>query len=95
MQIERKQLRTDREQLLTLVNQWDPAGLLEAGASRNEYSAIVDRLFTLLANEPSEAEIAAFLEREVTAQFGTGARDSARFATKVLTWSRLRSPATE
>jgi hypothetical protein len=93
MEKERKQLRTDREQLLTLVNQWDPVGLLEEGASRNEYSAIVDRLFSLLADEPSEAEIAAFLEREVREQFGNDAREPARFATKVFTWSRLRSPA--
>ncbi|MGZ7078776.1 MAG: hypothetical protein ACXVJT_05105 [Thermoanaerobaculia bacterium] len=92
MEKKRKQLRTDREQLLTLVNQWDPVRRLEEGASRDSYSALVDRLFSLIADEPSEAEIAAFLEREVREEFGTDAREPARFATKVFMWSRLRSP---
>ncbi len=93
MEKERKQLRTDREQLLTLVNQWDPVGRLEAGAPRDVYGVVVDRLFSLLADDRSEAEILTFLEREVRQQFGTDAREPARFATKVYMWSRMRSPA--
>lgn len=93
MQKERRQPRTDREQLLTLVNQWDPAGSLAQGASRDAYSTLVDRLFNLVANEPSEEEITAFLVREVREQFGRDASEPARFATKVFMWSRLRSPA--
>jgi len=87
---ERKQLRTEREQLLTLLNQWDPAGLIQDGASRSEYDRLVDPLFSLLSREPREAEIVAFLDREVREQFGVTPPEPARFATKVLTWSRMR-----
>lgn len=90
MNKERKGTRSEREQLLTLVNQWDPAGLLEAGAPRNEYAALVDKLFETLSREPSEAEVTTFLDSEVTEQFGKTAPETARFAAKVLTWSRLR-----
>lgn len=91
MQIPRKQLRTEREQLLTLVNQWDPAGVIEAGASRDEYDGLVDRLFDLLDRETRESEIAKFLDREVNEHFGVKPRQTALFATKVLAWFRMRS----
>ena len=85
----RKQNRNEREQLLTLVNQWDPAGLLQAGKPRNSYDLLVDNLLSFLFNEPGEPEIAAFLDREVRAQYKVKAPESTRFATKVLTWSRM------
>ena len=39
---------------------------------------------------PTLAEIAAFLDREVREQFGVTPPEPARFATKVLTWARMR-----
>lgn len=87
----RKQERSERDQLLTLVNQWDPAGLLGAGAARDEYGPLVDKLFSLLSNESSAAAITEFLDSEVRGQFGIAPPQPAQFAAKVLTWSRLRS----
>jgi len=95
MHTERKHPRTEREQLLTLVNQWDPAGLIRTGALRGEYDLLIDKLFGLLTREASEAEIAAFLDREVLERFGVRAPLPARFAAKVVAWSRLRSQSAE
>lgn len=88
---QRKQERTERDQLLTLVNQWDPAGLLGAGAARHEYGPLVDKLFTLLERESSADTVTDFLDSEVRGQFGIAPPQPAQFAAKVLTWSRLRS----
>ena len=89
----RKQQRTERDQLLTLVNQWDPAGLIGAGAPRDEYAALVDQLFELLAGETAEAQVAAFLDSEVREQFGMAPPQAGQFAAKILAWSRLRDEA--
>ena len=67
--------------------------MIKAGGPRHQYDALVDKLFDVLTPETSEAEIAAFLEAEVRGQFQTAAPEAARFAAKVLTWSRMRSDA--
>ena len=69
--------------------------MLHAGAPRDEYEGIVDKLFMLLSQETSEAEVATFLEREVHEHFHTTAPQAAQFAAKVLTWSRMRSQEAE
>jgi hypothetical protein len=91
MQITRKESRTRRGQLLTLLNVWDPAGLLQAGAPRNEYDSIVDELLGLLSRRAGKEEIAAFLEREVIERFGTPPPDPSQFAAKAATWFELAS----
>ena len=75
------------------MNQWDPAGLIGAGAPRDEYGALVDKLFGLLAHEPSDSAVVSFLESEVKDQFGIAPPQPGQFAAKVLTWSRLREDA--
>ena len=82
----RKSLRTQRDQLLTLLNGWDPAGLLKAGAPRDEYDWIVDKLLDLLSTNAGREEVAAFLAREVSEHFGTGAPDASQFAAKAVAW---------
>ena len=86
---QRKKERDPRGQLLTLLNGWDPAGRLNAGKPRDEYDFMVDQLLDLLATTPSEAEVAAFLERHVSEHFGLAPRDSKRFAAKAVTWYRM------
>jgi hypothetical protein len=91
----RKETRNQQGQLLTLLNGWDPAGLLNAGAPRNEYDFIVDELLGLLSRNTSQADVTAFLEREVIEHFGTPAPDAARFAAKVIAWFRMLPPDTQ
>jgi hypothetical protein len=88
---ERKTLRTPRGQLLTLLNGWDPAGLLEAGAPRDEYDCIVDALLSLLSRDVGKEEVAFFLAREVGERFGTAAPDVSQFAAKLVAWYQMAS----
>lgn len=91
----RKAPRTRRDQLLTLLNGWDPAGLLQAGAPRDEYDRIVDTLLALLSRNAGKEEVAAFLEREVREHFGKAPPDSSQFAAKAVTWFQLVSRESE
>jgi hypothetical protein len=88
---ERKEIRNRQGQLRTLLNEWDPAGLLHSGAPRDEYDWIVDKLLGLLSQTTSQAEVAAFLEREVSEHCGTAAPDASRFAVKAVAWFRMLS----
>ena len=88
---ERKAVRGQRDELLTLVNGWDPAGLLGAGAPRDEYDSFVDRLLGFLSRKASKDEVTEFLERELGDHFGVTPPDAAQFATKAVTWYALSS----
>ncbi len=88
---QRKVVRGSREQLLTLVNGWDPVGLLAAGAPRDEYEWMVDNLLGILSRPASVEEVAAFLESEISEHFGTPARGAEQFANKAVNWFRLAS----
>lgn len=88
---QRKSVRGEREQLVTLVNGWDPAGLIAAGAPRNEYDSLVSDLLELLSRQQSVEEVARFLESEISRQFGAAPRDVAQFANKAVNWFRITS----
>jgi hypothetical protein len=88
---QRNSIRAQREQLLTLVNGWDPVGLLAAGAPRSEYDCVIDELLGLLSRKATEAEIARFLEQEIADHFGTKPRGAGPFATKVVAWFEMTS----
>ena len=85
--MERKRVRSKREQLVTLINGWDPEGKLESGAPRDEYAPLADDLLAFLAGDPSEEEIKGFLDE----RFGTIAEGTAQFAKKVFTWFAMAS----
>ena len=88
---QRKTIRTRREQLLTLLNGWDPAGLLNAGAPRDEYDCVVDQLLSLLSRQTGEEEVAQFIESEIRDHFGRTPQGAAQFATKAVAWFRMLS----
>lgn len=88
---QRKGVRARRDQLLTLLNGWDPAGLLQVGAPRDEYDWIADKLLDLLSRSAGKEEIAGFLEREVREHFGTAVPDASQFAAKALAWFQMVS----
>ena len=77
--------------MLTLLNGWDPAGVLRAGGPRDEYESIVDTLLAFLSRNPSKEDLAAFLEREVSQNFDTAAPDALQFAAKVVAWFQMAS----
>jgi hypothetical protein len=88
---ERKSVRGQRDELLTLVNGWDPAGLIGAGAPRNEYDSLVDRLLGILSGKAGREEVAEFLGRELREHFEASPADTSQFATKAVTWYALSS----
>ena len=88
---ERKSFRAQREQLLTLLNGWDPVGLLEAGAPRDKYDWIVDKLLGLLSRNARKEEVTAFLEREMSVHFGVPVQNASQFAAKAVTWFQMAS----
>ncbi len=88
---QRKAVRAQREQLLTLVNGWDPIGLLEAGAPRDEYDCVIDKLLGLLSRKTTKEEIADFLDREIADHFGTKPKDAGPFASKAVAWFQMAS----
>jgi hypothetical protein len=87
----RKAIRGWRDQLLTLINGWDPAGALAAGAPRDEYDGVVDELLSLLERRATAEEVARFLESEISDHFGARPEGAAQFATKVVSWFRIVS----
>ena len=86
---ERKAERGQREQLLTLLNGWDPAQVLAAGVPRNAYESLADKLLGVLSRHASAGEVAQFLEKEISGQFGTKPDDAMRFAIKAVSWFEM------
>jgi hypothetical protein len=87
----RKADRGRREQLVTLVNGWDPARLLAAGAPRDEYDSVVDKLLSLLSRQGTVEEVANFLDSEISAHFGARPNGAAQFAKKAVSWFHIAS----
>ena len=87
----RQGVRAPREQLVTLLNGWDPAGVLKAGGSRDAYGAVADSVLGLLSRDADTAEITAFLDGQIRDQFGVTPSDSAQFANKTRVWYDMAS----
>ena len=94
MSTDRKAPRDAHEQVLTLLNGWDPAGRLASGAARSVYQPLVDPLLDLLGRKASGEEITAFIERELHERYRHDAKNADQFAKKLLTWSELESRET-
>jgi hypothetical protein len=91
----RRRTRGKREQLLTLLNGWDPAGVLQSGGRRDTYDILIDDLLGLLERDASKEEIAAFLDAKTSDQFGVRAEGSLQFATKTVSWFKLEDESAD
>lgn len=88
---QRQRKRAPRDELRTLLNEWDPAGRLAAGAPRDTYDVLLDELIGLLGRNRSAAEVTTFLQKSISERFATKARDADRFAAKAIAWHSLQS----
>ena len=88
---ERRAVRTKREQLLTLVNGWDPLGLLAAGAPRDKYDCVIDKLLSLLSQRAGKEDIARSLDDDIREHFGRTPEGSAQFVNRAVTWFEIES----
>ena len=91
MSSDRRSPRDQREQLVTLLNGWDPAGRLASGAPRNVYEPLVDPLLDLVSRKASSEEIGSFLDRELRDRFRHEVKGADQFVKKLLTWSEMES----
>ncbi len=94
MRIEKHELRQRWGELRALVNEWDPVGLIGAGAPLDEYECVVGPLLRMLEERAQEAEIAAFLGTEFDEHFGVPVADARVFAGRAASWYKTRWPAT-
>jgi hypothetical protein len=70
-------------ELGALVNAWDPAGLVSAGAPADEYEC---PLFSRLSQGVSPHVLAEWLRVHVTERFGSDPIDSEQFVQRVIDW---------
>lgn len=91
----RRRTRGKRDQLLTLLNGWDPAGVLQSGGRRDAYDILIDDLLGLLERDASKEEIAAFLEARTSDQFGVRPEGATQFATKTVSWFRIEDDSAD
>ena len=87
----RKGVRSQRDQLLTLVNGWDPAGLLQAGGRRDSYFGLIDGLLAQLSGGATKEEVSGWIGREINQHFGVAPADTDAFARRAFAWFELSS----
>lgn len=59
-------------QVELIVNQWDPIGLIDGGAPKDEYDCISVQLIDLLIQGKNSKEICEFIIHELDDHFGMG-----------------------
>jgi len=84
----RAQVRTRMRELTSLVNEWDPAALVSAGAPADEYECLVGPLLSRLSQGLSPGALAEWLRAHVTGHFGSCDVDTEQFAHRVIDWYR-------
>ena len=84
----RAQVRTQMRELRSLVNEWDPAALVSAGAPADEYECLVGPLPSRLSEGLSPFELGEWLRVHVTDHFGS-CENTEQFARRVTDWYRL------
>ncbi len=78
-------------ELLELVNEWDPAGLLAVGAPGDEYECLAGPLLSRLVHGATSSELAGWLNSHVAEHFGVVPADPQPFVQKAQAWYQSRS----
>lgn len=73
-----------------LVNAWDPVGLIEAGAPRDEYDDIVNFTLRSLEAGTEPDALARGLAEYIYARYDCGPSDPKPFAARAVQWYRSR-----
>jgi len=94
MRLEKRQLRQRWAELRALINEWDPIGLIEAGAPPDEYECISGPLLRRLEGHADTVAIAEYLSAEFEDLFCVPISEAQVFAAKVVSWYEKRWPAT-
>ncbi|MFD2614157.1 hypothetical protein [Paenibacillus gansuensis] len=73
----KKRYSTLYAQLEPIVNEWDPIGLIEGGAPKDEYDCITVQLIELLQQGMNHNDVFEFIVKELDDHFGMGIRSVA------------------
>jgi hypothetical protein len=90
-----QELKRRYRELRDLVNEWDPQGLLNAGAPEDEYDRLVGPLLRRLEAKEAPEQVAVFLTSEMAEHFGMGVPDALPFAIRAHAWCTERWPNNE
>jgi hypothetical protein len=87
VKLTKAQSRDRWRQLRNLACEWDPIGVIPAGAPRDEYDCLLAPILRLLETRASEKEISQFLAHEMENHFGLeSVSDTKEFAKKAKAW---------
>ena len=79
-------IRTLTRGLQDLIDAWDPAGLLGAGAPPDEYHCLVTPILSHLERGDDSAKLTAWLHSHIADHFGVPSTDARDFAEKAVAW---------
>ena len=86
-----KEVRDHLRSLGELVNEWDPAGLLAAGAPKSEYECLIPSLYARLAEpEQDMQQLLEWLRLEVQGHFGIAPTRTGEFVREAHRWYEKR-----
>jgi hypothetical protein len=82
--LNKKVLKRLSSELLNILNEWDPIGVLPgAGGPQDEYECLVWPIISLLQKDAGEGELMNFLDRYLTDHMGLDFVDGGSKATVV------------
>src|SRR5262245_59551130 len=68
--LSKRESRQRSAELNALLCEWDPIGVMSAGAPRDEYHCLIGPLLTLLQSGATRAELASYLRKQIVDHFG-------------------------
>ena len=83
-------LRKNSRGLHDLIDAWDPVGLLEIGAPKDEYGCLVEPILGHLVRGDTPEQLAAWLHSHIADHFGTSSPNARAFAEKACAWYRAQ-----
>lgn len=78
----------EKKELIDLLNQWDPIGIMSLEAPKDEYDCFVNPILSILHKGKGKSELTNFLKKHLEDHMGLDSKDSKpdEFAEKIMSW---------
>ena len=86
MVIDRGRVKRLFRELQARVVEWDPLGVVAAGAPEDEYHCVTAPLLRMLAEGATERQIASYLKSDFNDHFGVRVQHAREFARATRAW---------
>jgi len=86
MTTDRARVRRLFRELQARVVEWDPLGVVAAGAPEDEYDCVTGPLLRMLAEGATEREIESYLNSDFNDNFGVRVQHARQFAQATRAW---------